>query len=183
MIWEKIAKRKREVKRDPTNQAAFFLGDFNLLDEGEASLHAEAPDVGKLQWPEELNTPAVTNRWRASMADLVGPHQANFTHFAAGANVFNRIDRISTALPAWAFVRVRAHATAVSCPQRLARKGISDHAPVLLSLAPRCAISAASRPLPQQVVKFRTYKEHHDALAKAYLDPNMPTVQRWERRT
>eukprot|EP00973_Karenia_brevis_P083548 11590562-Karenia_brevis.AAC.1 len=75
------------------------------------------------------------------------------THFNAGSLTENTLDHIYVSLPAFFINKLHVTTGVVDPAQSLARKGISDHAPLFCSLALRGKRAADGCPIPISVMK------------------------------
>ena len=133
----------RNTDADPFNQCLFLCGDFNLMREGDQTMHLELPDrirVLSLDRHFSARVPSLKpleRQWKALFARMVEITIADHSHVNIAKLTTNGINRIFTSLPPSALLSLANNSGVVADPLSFYCKGFSDHAPVFASFRVR----------------------------------------------
>eukprot|EP00959_Pyramimonas_sp_CCMP1952_P035390 741459-Pyramimonas_sp.AAC.1 len=131
----------------PTTRLAAVAGDLNLADMAPRMLDADPP----------INPLATLRDWRASRDAILSPVFSTMTeivtpdpaHYSRTLGVLNTIDRIFASLPGWVCNQLLTSGQVSKFPEVPHAQGLSDHAPLAVSLAGSPPIPPGERPTPQ----------------------------------
>ena len=143
------------------NRTALVAGDFNfsLDDDKRYSYHNPNNTTNS----HSTNNPFHKTIWMRILSKFLEIYNPSPTHYTAASATASRIDRIFLSTPSWHLSHVDPSATVTRNPRIMWREGLSDHAPVRLSLAPRSAIPKDEQPIQHHVLE-------HPFFAKALDD-------------
>jgi len=152
----------RESKADPLHFCLFVLGDMNIT-----------PSDGKIF---EYGTPEATLETSASLIrPPAGPLQQQLllltefesstpTRYQSDTNSAVVIDRVFGNLPPSFLTKCRVAHSVEQDPRDLYKSGISDHAPVLVSIFFKAPLPAGEGAIPAEVFKHKMYSYYLDKL-------------------
>lgn len=155
----RLASIVKHAQADPPRKVAIFLGDWNVDAPGEAPISASGERGQSRAGPAAL---------RAVLGKMVEAHQPRPTRADPGAGTLtSRIDRIYISTPGWLLLRMDVRAWADKDPLWLHARGISDHAPVFVRVAPKGRVPSASMRIPQWIVATGEHERWLIALERA----------------
>ena len=133
-------------------------GDLNLADKAPRLLEAD-PSVDPL---------VIVKDWRASKDPILSPLFSDMTeietpdptHFNKALGTLNTIDRVFLSFPGWVCNQLFISGQVSQFPEVLLSKGLSDHAPLVVSIAGSPMIPSGERPIPKQVFRQPEYAEY-----------------------
>ena len=120
----------------PQSQATFIFGDFNFPARTEMAATLGKPQRGAHIIQPPPASGAHVAIWTLLFDELIELVQPHHTHFVVESLKLTKIDRGFTSLPGSLMIKLNAMATVTDAPDTLHYAGISDHAPVSVSLSP-----------------------------------------------
>lgn len=187
-IFTRIAAAKRRAAADLSGKSVLLLlGDFNFLAPGETMTKLSNIESNTLALVSRESEPDV-ERWSTPLANITEIYQPEHTrigdrtesngtrHYTA-----SRLDRVYISWPPWVLMQLRATANVVLPVPKCAAMGLSDHAPVRISLSCKRMLPRSSRPIPKWLAKHPIFQSVlADLEIKAHLDELAPAV-RWTK--
>lgn len=157
------------AQADPLRQVAILPGDWNFDAPGEALLSASGERGHLRVGPAAL---------RAVLGNMFEAHQPRPTRADPGAGLMSRIDRIYISIPGWILLRMDVRAWAEEDPLWLHLRGISDHAPVFMRIAPRRRQQHSAKRIPQWIAATAEYQRRLLDLERA---AKLNDLSLWDR--
>lgn len=128
---------------------------------------------------EHPGTPGEGNRFWENLLRLFTDLSPNdFTHLANDGHSLSRIDYVFSSLPSWKLAGTHLHAKVIDEFSVLAARRLSDHAPLIASVAFKDRIPASSRPIPSFVSESKAFRADHDYLTSIINLDDMPIRRR-----
>ena len=160
------------VNGAPTSPLGLMVGDINIKAEHERSFKindGQLRGVVDRMYANPLFSGHRLGLWKGILAMGTEIAQPMPTHFDFANKSCSRIDR------AWAFgpsnflikLQVRSHV--VGTPEEYYGNGLSDHAPLIVSLGPMDLVHKCEVSIPKFVCKHPNFSVHVDAYA-SYVD-------------
>jgi hypothetical protein len=114
------------------------------------------------------------------LGKLTEVEQGDATRFDHGSISTSRLDRLYTSIPPWALLNSDVSAVTVIHPRQAHDRQLSDHSPVIMSIAQRKPLQPEMRPIARSIFKHEMYKPIHDRLCDELELDTIPTFERWE---
>ena len=150
--------------RDPSKRLVVIAGDFNYLVPGEIPRSLSAPNLAKQYSLPIVNQRPYQQRWERTLGkavEIVNPLDTHFSHKGA---LTSRIDRIYLSAMPSQLTTVLTQAKVLGDPAALFNRRISDHVPLLVSIAPKPRVEKDQLPLPPFLFKRPEFKAAMDEL-------------------
>jgi hypothetical protein len=175
---DKILLQKTAAQSQPLERAVFVTGDWNFRcrDDTQQSLIAPSGPRDRCDG-SVLPTQA---RWERALGTLVEYEQPDVTHFWPRSMTCSRIDRTYGSLHGWILRNLDVRSHVVDDPKRLFDTGLSDHAPLVTSLAWRPPAKRREIPISKVVAKSKAFRQYHDELWSQIDLRTLGPAERWE---
>lgn len=139
-----------QAARCPQHFTSVILGDFNFLSEGDVPVLLDGTKPAA-----KLNQvmPRHIAEMQACLGKAIDVHGDIPTRYDHANSQLRRIDKIFVAAPSWYLMRMHSKATVASCPMWMNKKGLSDHALLIVRLCVAKRSDLSAFPLPKWVTK------------------------------
>jgi len=161
------------AQENPTRCIVIVGGDFNFACQPPRK-EPDAEVVGASQ--------AALREWRArqdktlmrALNRMVEVEVPEPTHHYAPKRMLSYIDRQFVSLPGWLCVQMSLSGVVTDPPELLNHRGISDHAPVQVTLVPGGMVPVSERPVPPVVCDHPIFRKFLETI-EAECDQSMLT--------
>ena len=144
-----------------------MLGDFNLYK--QPPMYPRAPEIDRRIVASDTNSRPNEAAWKEIVGQMVELDNELPTHFVANEwqPKLTQIDRIFMSLASWQVLQWHVTVTTPDMPEDLHERGLSDHAPVIATIAARAYASPTEQPLPLFIFKDPEFAVQYQRLAAA----------------
>ena len=166
-VCDKIEVDINEMSPTPLTHSLFLLGDFNICHQEKFSYSAPAVTTMDSSLADERPADSVTGfrQFSRVFEQLVEINPRLPTRYDTRSGTGRAIDRVFMNTPSAMCPLNLWEITLPYCPRDLFVAGISDHAPVVVSIAFRGVSSAEALPIPPEVTGSLLYKIFLDHIA------------------
>jgi len=145
----------RESKADPLKFSLFLAGDLNITPPHSKLFEYKGPR------PNSDNSAAAARpnggQLQLILEQLIEFEATTPTRYQAETNTGVVLDRIFGTLPATILTKCRVSHTVEQDPRDLYKSGISDHAPVVVSIAFRAPLPPGEGAIPTEIFRHKMY--------------------------
>ena len=179
-VADKINQQHSEAQAKPLEHCVFVTGDFNFPARGETSQSLLNPTSTEGGFAQCCPGHPTQLRWERALGSLVEFEQPNNTHFWPTSSTCSRIDRTYGSMHGWILRNLDVCAYVVEDPKRMFDTGLSDHAPLVTTLALRAPAERQAIPISKVVAKSVAFQQYHDELWADIDVTLMGPTERWE---
>ena len=177
-ILERINIDIREAHSHPQRVSVWIFGDFNLQPEGFCKLNLKHLDSDRPVSRHTVHSKFHPAKWASVFSVLVEFDSPNPTHFWPGSLTLGKHDRIFTSISPSALTSLTSNIMVLHDPVFLHRQGISDHAPLVVTLSMRPRADPATLPIHRECCSHKRFSERlHATCDSAALD-DLPNSER-----
>lgn len=173
MVRSLLGALRNAAAASPLSVACFVAGDFNFPAVGETRRKLHAPAAS----PARPALPAGAGSLRTELGLWTEMFQEVDTHFDPGGHSVGRLDRVYAAGPAWLWRSLFVSAAVREPPDQLFYRGLSDHSPVMVSVACSRPRKASNRVAPEVCANPR-YQVVLDKLIRMARFAALPALAR-----
>jgi hypothetical protein len=155
------------AKSNPTGFVLVVSGDWNFLPPEEFRRSISNPNSTRTSAHRAANPGQLDHVFQPILNELVDIASDLDTRYDSGTNLLSRLDRTYVSIPTWLIMQLHLQSSVVQDALSLHDQKISDHAPVILSIAEKRRLSQDEKPIPRFVFDSPLYLESLTALVHA----------------
>ena len=162
-LWEDVI----SAKRHPTGFVLFVSGDWNFLPPGEYRRSISMPNSSTTSVHQAAASGQFSDVFQPILDELVDIGSDPDTRYDSASRLCSRLDRTYVSISTWMIMQLLLQCSVVHDPVSLHDQQISDHAPVIFSIAEKRRLAHSEKTISRYVFDSPLYLESLSALVHA----------------
>ena len=180
-VERQLMKDHDEAVAAPGKSWVIFGGDLNYKEPDEPPVEVAKPDVTRPILPAAAFF--WVPRWKSMLDKGTAVVTKAPSHFDRGTGTVARLDRFTLMGAAHAWSRIQVVTKVTPDPVALDHKGISDHAPVGITMQPKAPRASAAQPIAPEIFKHPTFEAAlNNHLPPGSLDGLAAPTRLWKHK-